>query len=92
MNEIWFTPILGNIIDLPFSVTSIDIEPFRNILERAIRKISEKDAIFLKKSYDISTNSADIFLKPEELDLSSESMQKKYGNAFCLRFGTLFKL
>ena len=92
ITNIFFNPVFGKSMAVPFSIEISYEELFRNAISKAIQILAQKESDLLEKSYDISTNSADIMLSPEEFDLTVGKIQKKYGSAFCLRFGTIFKV
>lgn len=80
---------------VPFSVEISDTDTFRKAISKAIHILAQEnpDSDLLKKSYDISTNSADLMLLPGEFNKEIKQIQKKFGtSAFCLRLGSLFKV
>ena len=95
ITKIVFAPVFGKTMDLPFSIEISDEETFRNAISKAIHILAQKqkNPDLLKKSFDVSTNSADIMLLPSEFNKEIKQIQKKFGtSAFCLKLGSLFRV
>ncbi|MHA1683354.1 MAG: hypothetical protein ACTSUE_20610 [Promethearchaeota archaeon] len=84
-------PACGPGIQLPFQIDVGVLDPFSRAIEHGIKVIAQKDANFLKNSFDISTNSADIPLEERDFDATVGQVIEKYGtSAYCIRLGTAF--
>ena len=94
ITQIFFNPVFGKSMTVPFSIEISDEKAFRNAISKAIHILAEKkpDSNLLKKTYDISTNSADLMLLPSEFNKTIKKVQKKYGSTYCIRLGSLFKV
>ena len=94
ITEIFFNPTFGKSMAVPFSIEISDEEPFRNAISRAIYILAEEnsDSNLLKKTFDVSTNSADLMLLPGEFNKKVKQILKKFGtSAYCLKLGSLFR-
>jgi hypothetical protein len=85
-------PVVDNIHFLPFSIKVREDSSFLDVLTKAIKKLSKKNKSLLKIGFDVSTMSADIMLKPEEIHLDFLEIKAKYGTNFTLRRGMMFKM
>lgn len=95
ITNIFFNPVFGKSMAVPFSIEISDEKPFRNAISKAIHILAQEDpdSNLLKKTYDISTNSADLMLLPGEFNKKIKQIQKKFGtSAFCLKLGSLFRV
>lgn len=92
ITEIIFAPMFGKTKNLPFSIEISNEETFRTAIIKAIHFVALDDPDLLKKTFDVSTNSADIMLLPSEFNKKTKIIQRKYGSAFCLKLGSLLRV
>jgi len=75
-------PVVDDIHFLPFSIKIKEGSTFKEVLTKAIKELSKKNKSLLEIGFDVSTMSADIILKPEDINLYFHEVKAKYGKNF----------